>query len=92
MPHQNDLTELVTVIGASGVRCLDKCLPFPANALDSILSNTKGRLYSATRKLEDVVEEKQQATTMPRFSASSAADLVVFARISRKCLCSRDRD
>ena len=58
MPHQNYLTELVAVIGVSDVRCFDKLLPFPADALDGILPKTDGRLYSAAGKLHDVEEEK----------------------------------
>ena len=58
MPHQNDLTELVAVIGAGDVRCFDELLPFPADALDGILPKTDGRLYIAAGKLHDVVEEK----------------------------------
>ena len=58
MPHQNDLTESVAVIGAGDVRCFDKLLPFPADALDGILPKTDGRLYSAAGKLHDVEEEK----------------------------------
>lgn len=58
MSHEHDLTELVTVIGASNVRCLDQLLPFPADALDGRLPKTNGRLYSTASKLHDVEEEK----------------------------------